>query len=81
MTDRPTDQFERALKLGPLALLRLRAEFLLEHGDTGTIPLSQVERERLDHIAVNASLNDRAFLDSFDARLAEAFPDDDEGED
>jgi len=55
----PVKLFEQAIKLGPLALLRLRAEGLLGRGDDGTILLTEDERERLKRIMVAPNLDDR----------------------
>jgi len=66
MTDKDRQRFETARKIGRPALLRLRAEVLLEHGDDGTIPLSADERQQLERIAVNPSDDDTEFLGRFD---------------
>jgi hypothetical protein len=59
-----------ALRLGPLAVLRLRAEVLLELSSSRKVSLSGVEREELDRIAVVPSQDDEAWLGRFDAYLA-----------
>jgi hypothetical protein len=64
--DKALARFERARQLGPLALLRLRAEVLLENAD---VPLTAEERETLDRIAVSPELEDKDFLDGFDRYL------------
>ena len=55
-----------ASRLGPLALLRLRAEVVLRYGDSGNIPLTPAERETLNRIAVAPVGEDKGFLDGFD---------------
>ena len=62
-------RFEQALALGPLALLRLRAECLLRRIDDRAKPVSVThdDRERLYRIASAPSLDDREFLGRFDA--------------
>ena len=59
-----------ALLLGPLAVLRLRAEVLLELSASRKVPLTEAEREELDRIAVVPSRDDEAWLGRFDAYLA-----------
>jgi hypothetical protein len=51
----------------PLAVLRNRAEVLLDldRASWSNVKLTDAQRERLDHIAVVASEDDRAFLDGF----------------
>ena len=61
-----------AIKVGPMALLRLRAEGLLENADEGRIRISDAERERLERIAAAPFEEDRHFLGGFDDRLAQA---------
>lgn len=65
MTDK---QFKQAMALGPLALLRLRAEVLLQRIDDAQRPvkISDEQREQLDRIASAPQLNDSEFLGSFD---------------
>jgi hypothetical protein len=53
--------------LGGLALLALRAEILL-----GRLPLTVDEIAELDRIAIAPREDDRAFLNAFDDRLADA---------
>ena len=60
-----------ALLLGPLAVLRLRAEVLLELSASRKVPLTEAEREELDRIAVVPSRDDEAWLGRFDAYLAD----------
>jgi hypothetical protein len=62
----PIDRFDQARWLGPLALLRLRAEVLLQHAAEGTIPLTEAEAERLHRIALMSIPEDAAFLATFD---------------
>jgi len=71
-----SDLFERrierlrvAVQLGEKALLRLRAECLLERADGGEIPLTAPERDELDRIAVAPAEDDLAFLNGFDRFL------------
>lgn len=64
-------QFEAARKIGPLALLRLRAEVLLKHGDNGVVPLTIEERAQLERIAVVPNRDDVEFLGTFDRFLEE----------
>jgi len=62
-----TDRFDLALKLGPLALLRLRAEVLLERINDPQKPpvtITDEQREELARIASAPQLDDRAFLGS-----------------
>jgi hypothetical protein len=75
------DQFEQAIKLGPLALLRLRAETLLARIDDRDNPVSvsDEDRERLNHIASEPKLSDREFLGSFDFIYEEDVAKDDKG--
>lgn len=70
-------QFETARQVGPLALLRLRAETLLKYGAEGIIPLTSEERAKLDRIAVTPNDNDVEFLRTFDHYLEDdsRFPD------
>ena len=58
-----------AIRLGETALLRLRAECLLEMGDRGEVLLTDAVRERLHRIAVTPAEDDRIFLDGFDRFL------------
>jgi hypothetical protein len=60
-----------ALLLGPLAVLRLRAEVLLELSASQIVPLTEAEREELDRIAVVPQGDDEAWLGRFDAYLAD----------
>ena len=59
-----------ALLLGPLAVLRLRAEVLLELSASRKVPLTEAEREELDRIAVVPLRHDEAWLGRFDVYLA-----------
>jgi hypothetical protein len=59
----------QAIELGELAVLRLRAECLLERGDRGEVRLMDAVRARLDRIAVAPREGDRIFLDEFDRFL------------
>jgi hypothetical protein len=61
-----TDRFSQALREGPMALLKLRAEVLLEHEAEWTIPLTDGERARLRRIATEPAEEDREFLGTFD---------------
>lgn len=70
-TDNAIKRFELARRLGPLAMIRLRAEILLEYADNGTIPLADAERNELDRIAVVPSADDLPFLASFDRYLTD----------
>jgi hypothetical protein len=60
-----TDPFERispAIKMGPMAVLRLRAEALLQN----VMDLTDREQEELGRIASAPREEDGEFLDSFD---------------
>jgi hypothetical protein len=59
----------QAIRMGPLALLRLRAETLLGYANEGRIELAQEERDALDRIAVAPDEDDWVFLGQFDQRL------------
>lgn len=63
-------RFELARRLGPMALLRLRAEVLIEYADQGRITLTDAERPEVERITVAPRLEDRDFLGSFDPRIA-----------
>lgn len=65
------DNFEKAVQLGPLARLRLRAEVLLQYGDAGTMPLTPAEREQLERITASPKDDDDVFLGGFDRFLEE----------
>jgi hypothetical protein len=65
----PMDRFGRAIELGETALLRLRAEVLLDHADNGRIVLLTSDRDDLERIAVAAKPDDRKFLNGFDDQL------------
>jgi hypothetical protein len=71
MTDDPMDRFRRQVRLGPLALMRLRAEVLLSYAADDTIPLTAAEHEELERIAVAPKAEDSAFLASFDRYLTD----------
>ena len=75
--DRVVGRLITAKRLGPESLLRLRAEYLLEHGDRGVMALSDDERATLERITVAPRMEDEGFLGGFDDRLAAM---DDEGE-
>jgi hypothetical protein len=60
------ERFSQAVKMGPLALIRLRAEVLLARGDAFTDPLIREHREELERIASVPKLVDREFLAQFD---------------
>lgn len=62
--------FELARQLGPVALVRLRAETLLQYYDDR---LTDAEREELIRIASAPHENDREYLEQFD----DFFEDDD----
>jgi len=66
MTDDARRRNDVAMRLGKPAMLRLRAEVLLQHGADGRLPLTQAERERLDRIALDPRDGDDAFLGGFD---------------
>jgi hypothetical protein len=57
-------RFSQALKLGPLALIRLRAEVLLDWFGEGE--LADDKREELLRIASTPKPEDREFLGRFD---------------
>ena len=54
-----------AVEMGPMALLRLRAEILLERADAGEDPLTDGDRAKLHRIALTPTEEDRIFLDGF----------------
>lgn len=56
------NRFQQAWELGPMALLRLRAEVLLDH----PYPLSEADRGQLERIAVEPREGDREWLNQFD---------------
>jgi hypothetical protein len=62
----PIERFHQARKMGPLALIRLRAEVLLGRADAFTDPLIREHREELERIATVPKLEDRDFLAQFD---------------
>jgi hypothetical protein len=70
MADAPRERFERAITLGKLTLLRLRAETLLDYADEGKIAVTPEERDELERISIAAKPRDRVFLGDFDDRLA-----------
>ena len=70
MADDPRERFERAITLSKLALLRLRAETLLDYADEGKIAVTPEERDELERISMAAKPRDRVFLGDFDDRLA-----------
>jgi hypothetical protein len=55
--------FDRAFALGPLALLRLRAEVLLKREAEGEFALSPEVRQRLEDIAVTPKRADQQFIE------------------
>ena len=60
----------QARRLGPLALLRLRAELLLERDDHDLRPpLTAAERAELEGITVAPREDDRDWLNGFDGRF------------
>jgi hypothetical protein len=62
--------FRLARRLGPNALLRLRAEVLLQYLEAGEVTATEEERERLLRICVAPNGDDdRAFLGDFDPQL------------
>jgi hypothetical protein len=63
------DRFTLARSLGPLALLRLRAEVLLEHASRDRVDVTAGELGVLERIAVAPTPDDREFLGTFDDRL------------
>jgi hypothetical protein len=67
----PVRRFEQAIKLGPMARLRLRAEILLEYAANGEIALTPADLERLDRITVAPRPEDAPFLAAFDRYLEE----------
>jgi len=66
----PMDRFDRAVKIGKPALLRLRAEGLLQRANAGEIPLTEAERETLERIAAAPKPGDEDFLGDFDQYLS-----------
>jgi hypothetical protein len=55
--------FEAAFALGPLALLRLRAEILLRREAAGEFALPPGVRQRLEDIAVTPKREDQQFIE------------------
>jgi hypothetical protein len=69
MANDPVDRFEQARSLGIPALLRLRAETLLDYADKGEITVTPEERDELERIAAAPKPHDAEFLAEFDDRL------------
>jgi hypothetical protein len=62
----PMQRFRLAARLGPLALLRLRAEVILERETKGKIWLTPEQHETLDRIAVAPHRKDADYLAKLD---------------
>jgi hypothetical protein len=63
-------RYQQAFALGPLGLVRLRADWLLRHGDAGELKLSDTEREALARIVAAPGDDDGYWLSSeFDDRI------------
>jgi hypothetical protein len=62
----PFERFNQARKMGPLALIRLRAEVILGRPDAFDHYLIREHREELERIATVPKLEDRDFLAQFD---------------
>jgi hypothetical protein len=78
MSNHPFDAFRRAMQIGQPALLRLRAEIILDHGNQERIPLTATQREQLERIAVAPCEGDEAFLRDFDRYFEEWESEDDD---
>ena len=72
------DQVGEIYKQGPDATIRLRAEVLLNREKHGEFKLTDEERERLDHIAVVGTEDDREYLGTFDRFYQDEDYEDDE---
>ena len=51
-------------KQGPDAVIRLQAEVLLNRADNDEFKLTDEEREKIDHIAVVGTEDDREYLET-----------------
>jgi hypothetical protein len=61
-----------AISIGPTALLRYKAEVILDHEEDSRFAIAEDEREELDRIASGVLRDgDRAFLDGFDNFLVD----------
>jgi hypothetical protein len=74
---RDDHDFRLACRLGPNALLRLRAEVLLQYLEAGEVTATEAEHERLLRICVAPNGDDdREFLGGFDVQLEKLAEDD-----
>jgi hypothetical protein len=64
-----SSKFGTAVLIGDTALLRLRAEALLNLEDTRCIDICDELREELERIAAAPKASDEAFLDKFENSL------------
>jgi hypothetical protein len=69
-----SERFARAVNIGVPALVRLRAEAVLERNAAGAIPLTAHEREEVERIAVAPQRGDQAFLHTLEERDARRAP-------
>jgi hypothetical protein len=65
-------RFETEASLGPLVMLRQRAETLRRMADLGLFTISKDEREELNRIAATCKEDDRGFLRGFEERFMQA---------
>ena len=64
------DRYAQAFALGPLELVRPRADWLLRHGDAGEIKPNDTDREELARIVAAPGGDDGYWLSSeFDDRI------------
>jgi hypothetical protein len=78
MSDPDWERLDRAMRLGPMARFRLRAECLLGYADRGEIPLTDDEREEVERITVAPKPEDGDFLGSFDVYFEKMQDEEDE---
>jgi hypothetical protein len=65
-------RYGQALAAGPLALLQLRADWILRHADTGEVEITEEEKEDLERIAASPRDGDGFWLSyEYDNRLDE----------
>jgi hypothetical protein len=72
------ERFDRAVRLGEPALLRLRAETLLQYAAAERFPVTEEEREELERIAAAPNPADKVFLGGFDERIESTLGEDDD---
>jgi hypothetical protein len=64
-------RYREALAIGPLALLQLRADWLLRHAEMGEIKITAAEREELERIVASPGDDSWWLGSTFDDRLDE----------